>query len=199
MNRCAKNLRMPNCQLLFAKWGVVQLRSVRSSADLVVDLVFILAFSTEVEFITSLFHEVDTSRLQRFDVGILSEVLSSKLLKIKSEDWFCHLIWSLPEIESISYFSNLFHLSLYLWTLQVDLLRLVVHLWILLIYRFGRALVAHSFKFHLHGHRIRDWRCARSRFRPLAVHRSTSSFHISQRDTGAMVTTRASVPLRPIQ
>jgi hypothetical protein len=42
--------------------------------------------SKEVEFIASHFHEVDTSELKRFDVGILSKILSSKLLKIKSED-----------------------------------------------------------------------------------------------------------------
>jgi hypothetical protein len=59
--------------------------------------------SKEVEFIASHFHQVDTSELKKFDVGILSEILSSKLLKIKSEDWLCDLIWSLVETDQINF------------------------------------------------------------------------------------------------
>jgi hypothetical protein len=53
----------------------------------------------EISFIASHFHEIDISGLCKFDDTILSRILSSDELRIKSEDWLYDMIWKLVEID----------------------------------------------------------------------------------------------------
>jgi hypothetical protein len=43
--------------------------------------------SNEIEFIASHFHEIDISRLEKFEQSIVERILSSSKLVVKSEDW----------------------------------------------------------------------------------------------------------------
>jgi hypothetical protein len=51
--------------------------------------------SKEISFIASHFHEINISGLCKFDDTILSRILSSDELMIKSEDWLYEMIWKL--------------------------------------------------------------------------------------------------------
>jgi hypothetical protein len=54
-----------------------------------------LECSKEISFIASHFHEIDISGFPEFDHSILSQILSSDELMIKSEDWLYEMIWKL--------------------------------------------------------------------------------------------------------
>jgi hypothetical protein len=60
--------------------------------------------SNEIEFIAVHLEDIDKSELGKFEPEILSRILSSDGLKIKSEDWLYELIWEFIEADR-SYFA----------------------------------------------------------------------------------------------
>jgi hypothetical protein len=53
--------------------------------------------SNEIEFIASHFHEIDISRLEKFEQSMIEKILSLTKRVIKSEDWLSETIWGFIE------------------------------------------------------------------------------------------------------
>jgi hypothetical protein len=59
--------------------------------------------SNEIKFIASHFHEIDISRLEKFEPSSVERILSSNELVNKSEDWIYETIWRFVENDRMNF------------------------------------------------------------------------------------------------